>query len=73
MNQSTEQQRAADAASTQKMVEEVKKKMEDDVIKHVLGERLQEVDKWRKKQDGDIDRLEAIRRLVELGLKAKGK
>ena len=71
MNQSTEQQRAADAASKQKLVEEVKKKMEDGIIKHVLGERLQEVDKWRKKQDGDPDRPEAIRRLVELGLKAK--
>jgi hypothetical protein len=31
------------------------------------------IDHWREKQDGGPTRPEAIRRLVELGLKAKGK
>jgi hypothetical protein len=29
------------------------------------------IDHWREKEDADITRPEAIRRLVELGLKAK--
>ncbi len=33
----------------------------------------QTVDKWAEKQDDRPSRSEAIRRLVELGLKAKGK
>jgi hypothetical protein len=31
------------------------------------------IDKWREKQDGEPSRPEAIRRLVELGLKVKTK
>jgi hypothetical protein len=31
------------------------------------------VDAWAAKQDGQLGRTEAIRRLVELGLKAKSK
>jgi hypothetical protein len=31
------------------------------------------IDHWREKQEDDLSRPEAIRRLVELGLKAKGK
>ena len=34
---------------------------------------LHEIDGWRRKQDDLPGRPEAIRRLVELGLKAKGK
>jgi hypothetical protein len=34
---------------------------------------LKMVDEWRRKQDDVPTRPEAIRRLVELGLKAKGK
>jgi hypothetical protein len=30
------------------------------------------IDQWRKKQDDELSRPEAIRRLVEMGLKAKG-
>jgi hypothetical protein len=36
-------------------------------------EFLAEVDDWAAKQDDDPGRSEAIRRLVELGLKVKGK
>ena len=36
-------------------------------------EFLKQLDAWRKKQDDVPTRPEAIRRLVELGLKAKGK
>jgi uncharacterized protein (DUF58 family) len=36
--------------------------------------RVRDLDAWIKKQnDADLSRPEAIRRLVELGLKAKGK
>jgi hypothetical protein len=35
-------------------------------------EFLKSVDKWRAKQEDKPSRAEAIRRLVELGLKAKG-
>jgi hypothetical protein len=31
------------------------------------------VDKWAARQDSELTRSEAIRRLVELGLKVKGK
>ena len=34
---------------------------------------LQVIDDWRRKQDDLPGRPEAIRRLVDLGLKAKGK
>jgi hypothetical protein len=34
---------------------------------------LKAIDKWRAKQEGEPSRAEAIRRLVELGLKVKGK
>ena len=37
----------------------------------VSDEFLDAVDKWRLKQDDEPSRAEAIRRLVELGLKAK--
>jgi hypothetical protein len=36
-------------------------------------EFLKLIDQWRKKQDDLPGRPEAIRRLVEIGLKAKGK
>jgi hypothetical protein len=39
----------------------------------VAPEFLKLIDQWRKKQDDVPTRPEAIRRLVELGLKAKGK
>jgi hypothetical protein len=34
---------------------------------------MQSIDEWIAHQDVKLDRSEAIRRLVELGLKAKGK
>lgn len=34
---------------------------------------IRSVDEWISRQDEKLDRPEAIRRLVELGLKAKGK
>ena len=39
----------------------------------VSKEFIQTVDAWRRKQEDLPGRSEAIRRLVELGLKAKGK
>jgi hypothetical protein len=37
----------------------------------VSDEFLKAIDKWRQKQDDAPSRAEAIRRLVEIGLKAK--
>ncbi len=37
----------------------------------VSDEFLRAIDKWRRKQEGEPSRADAIRRLVELGLKAK--
>jgi len=34
---------------------------------------MQSVDEWIKRQDVKLDRPQAIRRLVEIGLKAKGR
>ena len=39
----------------------------------VSEEFLRSIDRWRKKQSEEPSRAEAIRRLVELGLKAKAK
>ncbi len=39
----------------------------------VTEDFLTAVDKWRAKQEDEPSRAEAIRRLVDLGLKAKGK
>jgi hypothetical protein len=39
----------------------------------VSDEFLKSVDKWRAKQDDKPSRAEAIRRLVDLGLKVKPK
>jgi hypothetical protein len=48
------------------------------VTGELVGVRVQPemaklIDAWRRKQDDQPGRPEAIRRLVELGLKAKGK
>ena len=45
------------------------------VIKIVLDSdgRLKKVDKWIAANGSEFDRFEAIRRLVDLGLDAKGK
>jgi hypothetical protein len=39
----------------------------------VTEDFLKTIDQWRAKQDDEPSRAEAIRRLVELGLKAKGR
>ena len=39
----------------------------------VSDDFLKTVDNWRAKQDDEPSRAEAIRRLVEMGLKAKSK
>jgi hypothetical protein len=36
-------------------------------------DQLEQIDRWAAKQDDAPGRSEAIRRLVEIGLKAKGK
>ena len=55
-------------------------KARDSIVKNVIKgvldseDRLKKVDAWRAAQDDpEIDQFEAIRRLVDLGLKEKGK
>ncbi len=43
------------------------------VTVRITVDALQNLDDWRRKQEDMPGRPEAIRRLVELGLKAKGK
>jgi hypothetical protein len=52
---------------------EIQRKEQEKRLQDLLGEdHLKAVDKWIAKQnDPAIDRPEAVRRLVELGLKAK--
>jgi hypothetical protein len=47
----------------------------ESILKEVFSRaQIKQLDKWIKDQnEPSIDRFEAIRRLVELGLKAKGK
>jgi hypothetical protein len=54
---------------------EAKRKQQEKMLQDLLGKApLKAVDKWIARQDDPaLDRPEAIRRLVELGLKAKGK
>jgi hypothetical protein len=43
------------------------------VTVRIASDALREIDDWRREQEDLPGRPEAIRRLVELGLKAKGK
>jgi hypothetical protein len=45
----------------------------DPVMVRVQPDMAKQLDDWRRKQDDLPGRPEAIRRLVEIGLKAKGK
>ncbi len=45
----------------------------DPVLVRVQADMAKQLDDWRRKQDDLPGRPEAIRRLVEIGLKAKGK
>ena len=45
----------------------------DPVLVRIQPDMGKQLDDWRRKQDDLPGRPEAIRRLVELGLKAKGK
>jgi hypothetical protein len=75
MNEPTEAQRKASAELHKLMAAETMKKVKDGIVKHVLDndDRREKVDRWIAANSADIDRLEAIRQLVDLGLKAKAK
>jgi hypothetical protein len=52
----------------------VMRKQRDDLLKSIFSPaQLKFVDEWISAADPTLDRPEAIRRLVELGLKSKGK
>jgi hypothetical protein len=42
-------------------------------LMRVTEEFLETIDEWRTKREGEPSRSEAVRHLVELGLKVKGK
>ena len=61
-------------ATTDAMVDAVKAQILANIPNVILSpDQLNLVDKWIAANDPTLDRLEAIRRLVELGLKVKGK
>jgi hypothetical protein len=71
----TAAQRAAMAMSAQRMAKAMLQSQQESMLKNVFSPaQLKQLDKWIAGQsDPAIDRPEAIRRLVEIGLKAKGK
>jgi hypothetical protein len=71
MTESSPQERALiSARAINKMAAEVLRKQRDDLLKSIFKEQMKAIDKWiRQQNDPAIDRSEAIRSLVELGLK----
>jgi hypothetical protein len=71
----TAAQRAAMATSRQQTARNFLQWRQESMMKELFSPaQIKQLDKWIASQnDPAIDRPEAIRRLVELGLKAKGK
>ena len=67
--------RSAATRIRQQIAASVLQQQLEEMLKIVFsGRQLKQVDQWIAEQHGPaIDRPEAMRRLVELGLKAKGK
>jgi hypothetical protein len=74
MTEPTPQQIAASSSSAKAMAEAVLKRQQDASLKSIFNAgQLRVIDKWIATNDPTLDRSEAIRRLVEIGLKAKTK
>jgi hypothetical protein len=71
----TAEQLAAMAESRLQSAKSLHQLHQEAIVKEIFKvARIKQIDKWIADQnDPAIDRLEAIRRLVEIGLKAKGK
>ena len=54
-----------------KMAHKVQEIIEEKAIEKLLGTNMRELDRWIKKQKNPgLDRFEAVRRLIEIGLRA---
>jgi len=69
----TEAQRKASGHAAQTLARALLEDTRDSAVREIVGpEQLKRVDRWIKKQnDPAIDRIEAIRRLLEIGLSSK--
>jgi hypothetical protein len=74
MTEPTSQQRAASFNVAKTAAQTVLKAQQDAMLKSIFSTaQLKVVDKWIATNDPTLDRPKAIRRLVELGIKAKTK
>ena len=74
MTDPTQAKRAAAASVARITAEAVLREKRDTGLKSIFGKaEIKIIDKMIVSNDPTLDRTEAIRRLVELGLKSKGK
>ena len=74
MREPPERQRTVASEVAKRLVENsLAQGREEAVRKLFSNDQLKQIDEWLKHQSEPIDRPEAIRRLVEIGLRAKGK
>jgi hypothetical protein len=72
MTEPTQAQRAAAASVARISAETMLRERQDIVLKSIFSKaELKVIDKWIVSNDPILDRTEAIRQLVELGLKVK--
>jgi hypothetical protein len=72
MTQPTAQQRAISVRNAKDAAQPVLQAQRDNLLKSLFNSaQLKVIDKWIATNDPTLDRSEAIRRLVELELKAK--
>ena len=74
MREPSERQRTLAAEVAKRLVDNsLAQGREEAVRKLFSNDQLKQIDEWLKHQSEPIDRPEAIRRLVEIGLKVKAK
>ena len=74
MTEPTQAQRAAAASVARITADAMLREKRDTGLKSIFSKaEIKIIDKWIVSNDPTLDRTEAIRRLVEIGLKAKAK
>ena len=74
MTEPTQAKRAVAASVARITADAMLREKRDTGLKSIFGKaEIKIIDKWIVSNDPTLDRTEAIRRLVELGLKSKGK
>jgi tyrosyl-tRNA synthetase len=72
MREPSEHQRTLAAEVAKRLVETSLAQGREEAVRKLFSkDQLKQIDEWLKLQSEPIDRPEAIRRLVEIGLKAK--